>query len=108
MRTVIAEVGDKTTVTLWVLADNERARHFYRRHGFQADGVDRYDDIGGESLARGPVPPRLSLTRRSGPTPTARAPAPVDGHPGALRPRDRRPGTAPGARHPAGNVASRP
>ena len=50
MRTVIAEVGEKTTVTLWVLADNERARHFYRRHGFQADGVDRYDDIGGASL----------------------------------------------------------
>ena len=50
MRTVIAAVGEKTTVTLWVLADNERARHFYRRHGFQADGVERYDDIGGESL----------------------------------------------------------
>ncbi len=50
MRTVIGEVGDKTTITLWVLADNERARHFYRRHGFQADGVERYDDIGGESL----------------------------------------------------------
>ena len=50
MRTVIAEIGDKTTVTLWVLADNERARHFYRRHGFQADGVERYDDIGGASL----------------------------------------------------------
>ena len=50
MRTVISEVGDKTTITLWVLADNERARHFYRRHGFQADGVERYDDIGGESL----------------------------------------------------------
>ncbi|WP_426592694.1 GNAT family N-acetyltransferase [Cellulomonas sp. McL0617] len=50
MRTVISSVGDKTTITLWVLTDNERARHFYRRHGFQADGVDRYDDVGGESL----------------------------------------------------------
>ncbi len=50
MRTVIAEVGDRTTITLWVLADNDRARHFYRRHGFQADGVERYDEIGGESL----------------------------------------------------------
>jgi ribosomal protein S18 acetylase RimI-like enzyme len=50
MRTVINEIGDKTPVSLWVLADNERARHFYRRHGFQADGVDRYDEIGGESL----------------------------------------------------------
>jgi ribosomal protein S18 acetylase RimI-like enzyme len=50
MRTVISSVGEKTPISLWVLADNERARHFYRRHGFQADGVDRYDDVGGESL----------------------------------------------------------
>ena len=50
MRTVIGELGDRVKVTLWVLADNERARHFYRRHGFHADGVERYDDIGGESL----------------------------------------------------------
>jgi ribosomal protein S18 acetylase RimI-like enzyme len=50
MRTVIAAVGDKTPITLWVLAENERARHFYRRHGFQADGVDRYDDVGGETF----------------------------------------------------------
>jgi len=50
MRTVIDAVGAKTPISLWVLADNERARHFYRRHGFQADGVDRYDDVGGESL----------------------------------------------------------
>ncbi len=50
MRTVIAEVGDRTALSLWVLADNERARHFYRRHGFQADGVERYDEIGGASL----------------------------------------------------------
>jgi ribosomal protein S18 acetylase RimI-like enzyme len=50
MRTVIDAVGAKTPISLWVLADNERARHFYRRHGFQADGVDRYDDVGGENL----------------------------------------------------------
>lgn len=50
LRTVIGEIGEKTPVSLWVLADNERARHFYRRHGFQADGVERYDEIGGESL----------------------------------------------------------
>jgi ribosomal protein S18 acetylase RimI-like enzyme len=37
-------------VTLWVLADNERARHFYRRHGFQADGVERIDEVGGAEL----------------------------------------------------------
>ncbi|WP_029289093.1 GNAT family N-acetyltransferase [Cellulomonas sp. HZM] len=50
MRTVVAEVGDKTRITLWVLADNERARHFYRRHGFQADGVERIDEVGGADL----------------------------------------------------------
>ncbi|MBO3083912.1 GNAT family N-acetyltransferase [Cellulomonas fengjieae] len=50
MRTVIADIGERTTVTLWVLADNERARHFYRRHGFHADGVERFDEIGGENL----------------------------------------------------------
>ncbi|QHT56275.1 GNAT family N-acetyltransferase [Cellulomonas sp. H30R-01] len=50
MRTVLSEVGDRTRVSLWVLAANERARHFYRRHGFQADGVERYDDVGGAEL----------------------------------------------------------
>ena len=50
MRTLISSVGEKTPISLWVLADNERARHFYRRHGFQADGVERYDDVGGASL----------------------------------------------------------
>jgi ribosomal protein S18 acetylase RimI-like enzyme len=50
MRTVIAEAGERSRITLWVLADNERARHFYRRHGFQADGVERYEDVGGAEL----------------------------------------------------------
>lgn len=50
MRTLIAEAGDHTPLTLWVLAANERARHFYRRHGFQPDGVERYEDVGGEEL----------------------------------------------------------
>ena len=50
MRTLIGEAGEQTTVTLWVLAANERARHFYRRHGFQADGVERYEQVGGEEL----------------------------------------------------------
>ena len=26
------------------------ARAFYRRHGFQPDGVERFDDVGGEEL----------------------------------------------------------
>ncbi|ASR54994.1 GNAT family N-acetyltransferase [Cellulomonas sp. CW35] len=50
MRTLIAEAGDHTPLSLWVLAANERARHFYRRHGFQPDGVERFEDVGGEEL----------------------------------------------------------
>ncbi|WP_146842773.1 GNAT family N-acetyltransferase [Cellulomonas composti] len=50
MRTVIAEAGERTALSLWVIADNERARHFYRRHGFQPDGVERFDDVGGANL----------------------------------------------------------
>lgn len=47
MRTVLAEVPAGVPVTLWVLAANERARHFYRRHGFAPDGVERLETIGG-------------------------------------------------------------
>jgi ribosomal protein S18 acetylase RimI-like enzyme len=50
MRTVLGEIGAHTRVTLWVLAENDRARHFYRRHGFQADGVERLDEVGGAEL----------------------------------------------------------
>lgn len=48
MRTVLAEIADGTPLTLWVLADNDRAQHFYRRHGFAADGVEKLEDLGGE------------------------------------------------------------
>ena len=37
-------------VTLWILEGNERAQHFYRRHGFQPDGTERIDEIGGQPL----------------------------------------------------------
>ncbi|PZR52277.1 GNAT family N-acetyltransferase [Xylanimonas oleitrophica] len=47
MRSVLAELPQGTPMTLWVLAGNERAQHFYRRHGFAADGVERIDEIGG-------------------------------------------------------------
>ena len=47
VRTVTAEVPPSVPVTLWVLAANERARHFYRRHGFAVDGVERIEEIGG-------------------------------------------------------------
>lgn len=45
MRTVLADVPEGVPMSLWVLADNARAHHFYRRHGFQQDGVERMDDI---------------------------------------------------------------
>ncbi|CAM3471058.1 hypothetical protein GCM10007368_09980 [Isoptericola cucumis] len=45
MRTVLAEVPAGVPMSLWVLANNEHAHHFYRRHGFQLDGVERMDDI---------------------------------------------------------------
>ena len=48
MRTVLAAVPDTSTVTLWVLEANDRARHFYRRNGFTTDGVERMEEIGGQ------------------------------------------------------------
>jgi ribosomal protein S18 acetylase RimI-like enzyme len=50
MRTVLGAVTGTTPLSLWVLADNERARHFYRRHGFSPDGAERLDEIGGAKL----------------------------------------------------------
>jgi RimJ/RimL family protein N-acetyltransferase len=50
MRTIIAETGEQTPLSLWVLSDNERARHFYRRHGFIPDGLERTHQIGGAEL----------------------------------------------------------
>lgn len=49
LRTVTAEVPPHVPVTLWALAANERARHFYRRHGFAVDGVERIEEIGGST-----------------------------------------------------------
>ena len=37
-------------VTLWVLADNPRARGFYERHGFALDGATKSEDFGGRAL----------------------------------------------------------
>lgn len=50
IRTVLTEVGEQTPMSLWVLADNTRARHFYRRHGFSPDGVERLETLGGADL----------------------------------------------------------
>ncbi|WP_433301023.1 N-acetyltransferase family protein [Actinoplanes sp. CA-030573] len=40
--------GDRAV--LWVLAENERARRFYEKAGWQADGATRVEAIGGEPV----------------------------------------------------------
>jgi len=50
VRTVIADVAGRSPISLWVLAANDRARHFYRRNGFQPDGTERYEEFGGVDL----------------------------------------------------------
>jgi ribosomal protein S18 acetylase RimI-like enzyme len=50
MRTVLDGLAPGTVVTLWILEGNDRAQHFYRRHGFQHDGTERIDDIGGRPV----------------------------------------------------------
>ncbi|GAA1868524.1 GNAT family N-acetyltransferase [Myceligenerans crystallogenes] len=52
MRTVLADVPGNASVTLWILQENERAQHFYRRHGFAHDGTERIDDIGGKPMTQ--------------------------------------------------------
>lgn len=49
MRSLLAALPENAPVTLWALADNERARHFYRRHGFSPDGVERMETAGDRS-----------------------------------------------------------
>lgn len=50
LRTALGAMPPGTPVTLWTLADNERSRHFYRRHGFSPDGTERFEDVGGVDL----------------------------------------------------------
>jgi GNAT superfamily N-acetyltransferase len=52
MRTVLADVPPGTRLSLWVPATSERARHFYRRHGFHPDGVERIDEVGGTPVGQ--------------------------------------------------------
>jgi GNAT superfamily N-acetyltransferase len=42
----LAGLGDRAV--LWVLAANQRARHFYQRGGWAPDGTTRTEQIGGE------------------------------------------------------------
>lgn len=52
MQRVLAEVGDTVSLTLWILQENDRAQHFYRRHGFTHDGTERIDEIGGKPMTQ--------------------------------------------------------
>ncbi|MFF7445638.1 MULTISPECIES: GNAT family N-acetyltransferase [unclassified Streptomyces] len=52
MLAALATLGqaDYSRATLWVLQDNERARHFYEAAGWRADGAAVEDTTGGASL----------------------------------------------------------
>jgi ribosomal protein S18 acetylase RimI-like enzyme len=50
LRTVLADVPPATPMSLWVLKENQRAQHFYRRHGFHPDGIERIEEIAGKPL----------------------------------------------------------
>lgn len=50
MSTILTTVEPKTPVSLWVFAENRRAQHFYRRHGFCPDGVEKLEEIGGRTI----------------------------------------------------------
>jgi ribosomal protein S18 acetylase RimI-like enzyme len=52
MRTVLADVSGGAPMSLWVPATSERARHFYRRHGFHPDGIERIDEVGGTPVTQ--------------------------------------------------------
>ncbi|MET8762462.1 GNAT family N-acetyltransferase [Lentzea sp. NPDC004782] len=45
-----AALGDEPDVIVWVLEDNKRARRFYERLGFTADGVAKTQTVGGAVL----------------------------------------------------------
>jgi len=50
MRTILSEVPETTPMSLWVIADNGRAQHFYKRHGFAADSIERLEQYGDKSV----------------------------------------------------------
>jgi len=50
MTRVDDDVPTQGALTLWVFEKNARARKFYERHGFKADGVERLEEYAGEHL----------------------------------------------------------
>jgi len=76
---LLLAVLDDRDASLWVVADNERALGFYRRHGFGPDGVRRTHPGTGDDEIRMVRPSQaLSRARRPGPrwssSPAWRAP----------------------------------
>ena len=53
---LLAEATDDMTrhgfreATLWVVRENEKGRSFYETHGWEHDGTDKVEDIGGASI----------------------------------------------------------
>jgi GNAT superfamily N-acetyltransferase len=45
----LADQGHRS-VALWVVDRNPRARRFYEREGWRADGVERVDEVGGTPI----------------------------------------------------------
>ncbi|XBH20512.1 GNAT family N-acetyltransferase [Jonesiaceae bacterium BS-20] len=43
-------ITEDVEMTLWVFAENTRARKFYERNGFKHDGVERLESFSGEYL----------------------------------------------------------
>lgn len=50
MRHVDSLLTNGASMTLWVFEKNDRARHFYERHGFTHDSVERIENYGDEYL----------------------------------------------------------
>ena len=56
--------GPWDDMTLWVVDENDRARSFYDRAGFEPDGATKRDEIGPGTVGGGPLQRRLRLRLR--------------------------------------------
>jgi ribosomal protein S18 acetylase RimI-like enzyme len=76
---VILAGQGRTMVRLWVLAGNDRARRFYERCGFTADGTTDIEQVTvGEGATAELAEVRYTLTRPAAPTGPALAAGPRD------------------------------